>query len=365
MGSVQILFLDASIAFIFSLQALFEQLQVSRVLGCGCLATQRFVAMSSLSDILRELKDVAVLKAKRGETQIVSGLVASIATKVANTLHWDSSSAVAFEEGLEAAALSTELTKTLQDASDARMKETTTTVTRGKKCSGAPPRDQTLKAWYNYFTLKDYAVLDSPLSSEQRRDAQVLERAGRLGIRRASEEHLIKWLMSLLMDVEFKVSGQYQPYIGIYHRARNMVKAISQLPPYTGPFHDKHTDNPQDLPAEILKLVYDPNDPPVQRYIYNFEHLSEHVPLRIHSKLLKRGSGTRLERPQWDDQREIVSARSYAPSYQHHHGSWNQSSWDGPYGGLGCLSLQHAVLGRAGAAHLQYGARTWFAIRWW
>ena len=69
--------------------------------------------------------------------------------------------AFALDEAITDANIGDELSKNLRDAADARTSEhMTVSTTNSKKGSGAPPRDQTLKATYKYFTLRDYHVLD-------------------------------------------------------------------------------------------------------------------------------------------------------------------------------------------------------------
>ena len=49
---------------------------------------------------------------------------------------------------------------------------------------------------------------------------------------------------------------------------------------------EKYPINPQELPPEIWNAVYSETDPPVNKYIYRYESLAGHVPLRSTSKLL-------------------------------------------------------------------------------
>lgn len=308
--------------------------------------------MSHLTDILREIKDVKVLKERRGENPVVKGLVVSIATKIGCALNWDTGSAVALETAIAEASLSEELSSVLQDAGDKRTTASSDASKKpNKRSSGAPPRDQTLKACYNYFTLMDYAILDDPKTSEAKRDSIFAERLQRLGIRRASEDGLIKWSMVLLIDIEFKLTGRYPSYWQIYHRVRSLVKQLQKLPPYEGPFLDSYPGSPHELPADVFNLAYDAADQPIQRYIRNFDALGEHVPLRKSSKLLrKEGADTEPEL------RKILTNRDENMFRGHH--SWN-SAWGGPswdrsaassWGGGG--SQSSAPLG---ASHYSWG----------
>jgi hypothetical protein len=245
--------------------------------------------MAHLSSVVKEIKDIKALYAKRGANPVVCGLVDSVTAKIGTVLNWDSGSAVALDDAVLDASLNEDLTKMLRDAADKRTGHMVTCTTQLRKSSGAPPRDQSLKACYNYFTRKDYHILDDPMTFKAKRDSIVVIRLDRLGIRRASEERLIKWVIVLLLDVEFKISGRYPSYWEIYDRARAIVKDIATLAPYAGPFLDKYPDEPQDLLAAVYAIAYDANDPPIQRYIHNFDALGEHVPLRKSSKLLQKG----------------------------------------------------------------------------
>lgn len=244
--------------------------------------------MSQLTDVIKDVHNALELKTKRGEDCIVKGIVDSAAAKIHTVATWDSSSAVAWESAIDAASFSPELTKILRDAGDQRTSSYTENKSPQKAASGAPPRDQSLKSIYNYLTIKDYQVLDDLKSTPAMRDQVVASRLDRLGIRRAGEDNLIKWAVTLIMDCEFRLAGTWPSYSSIYHRVVSFKTLLQRLSPYMGPYIDKYPENPQDLIKSIFEAAYDSADPPIQRYIPRFESLAQHVPLRRSSKLLQR-----------------------------------------------------------------------------
>jgi hypothetical protein len=112
-------------------------------------------------------------------------------------------------------------------------------------------------------------------------------RLARLGIKRASELNLIKWVMVILLDAEYKISGSWPSYQTIYQRVQDFKSLLQTTPEYAGPFLDKYPEHPQDLDERMFTIAYDMNDPPITRHMHNYEQLGNHIPLRSNSKLLQ------------------------------------------------------------------------------
>jgi len=149
--------------------------------------------MAYLADILTEIANIADIAKLRGDSDMVQGLVESTATKIATVVHSGSGSIVSLTKALATSGLQDSYTQIVQVAIDNRTSSYTSNVAGRKASSGAPPRDQTMRHMYNFLTTKDWGVLTDPKSSSQQRDHVLLQRLSRLGIRRASEEGLIKW----------------------------------------------------------------------------------------------------------------------------------------------------------------------------
>ena len=150
----------------------------------------------------------------------------------------------------------------------------------------------------NYFTARDWGILDNKESTSSQRDACVTNRLDALGVRRASEDGLIKWAISILENVEFKITGNWKTYWSVYARVNAIKDRLQGLPPYKYAFVDIYPENPRDLPESIFNVAYDPLDPPIHRHVAGLDSVAKHVPLRKSSKLLHNPeSSTATQRP--------------------------------------------------------------------
>ena len=106
------------------------------------------------------------------------------------------------------------------------------------------------------------------------------KRLADLGIRRASEDDLIRWALTLPIDAEFRLNGKWPCYWHIYDRVNRVKKLLTSLTPHTGPFMDKYPEPPSSLPHDMYKIAYTDSGPPIHRHIARYEALSQHIPLR-------------------------------------------------------------------------------------
>ena len=108
-------------------------------------------------------------------------------------------------DAIDESSLNDDLKGLLHEACDKRLKICIEAPTGAcRPASGAPIRDQTMRHIANYFTASDYAIFDDPASTQSQREAKATARLEMLGVRRASETGLIKWLVSFLLDCEFR-----------------------------------------------------------------------------------------------------------------------------------------------------------------
>ena len=245
--------------------------------------------MTFITDVIKEIGNIRVLQRTGGSADIVSGLTDSVAKKISTILTFDAGSAVTLTQAISDSELPDKFKDVLtKSCNDRTMGYIETSTGDSRRASGAPPRDQTIRDLYNYLTAKDWAVFDSAMSSEDRRNHTMVSRLDRLGVRRASDIGLIKWAVTILVDCEFKLSGTWPSYWAVYHRVTAIKQLMHAIPAYTGPFVDKFPEFPHDLSPDHFKIAYDTNDPPISRPIAQYDNLGQHVPLRSSSKLLAR-----------------------------------------------------------------------------
>ena len=283
--------------------------------------------MAYLTDVTKEIGNVATLKNSGASEAIILGLAKSLATKIMTIQAFDTSSAITLGESIKDAALDEPITKLLADANNARMEGCIDDTMVSHRSAGAPPRDQVLREVYNYLTGIDWGVVDNPDSTPDKRDNQVANRLVRLGVRRASDIGLVKWAITLILDAEFRLTGQWPSYWTTYDRVLRFKKLLQNHPKFDGPFIDKYTEFPANLPKEIFKIAYDENDPPISRPIRNFDSISQHVPLRSVSKLLQ---GSKRDSPNSKDSgAEVAAVLSSFMSHQsqHRHRDWDSRDW--------------------------------------
>ena len=268
--------------------------------------------MAYVTDLMKELDDIKSLVKIRGDHPMVIGLAESLASKIGTVVHWDSGSVVSMTKALSDSGLPIPAVQNIEAAIDARTKSYTASATgRTVAPNGAPPRDQSMRHMYNFLTCRDWAVLDDPKSSNAMRDDVLTNRLKRLGVRRASEDSLIKWAMCIIMEVEFRLSGRWTSYWDIYNRVVGLKSLMHGAPPYTGQHIDKYPEHPSELPDSVYQLAYDANDPPIQRYMNKYDQLAQHVPLRRSSKLLF-GQQPTAHTSAWTQSWQRQSGRSYA-----------------------------------------------------
>ena len=114
--------------------------------------------MAYLTDVTKEIGNVATLKNSGASEAIILGLAKSLAKKIMTIQAFDTSSAITLGESIKDAALDEPITKLLADANNARMEGCIDDTMVSHRSAGAPPRDQVLREVYNYLTGIDWGV---------------------------------------------------------------------------------------------------------------------------------------------------------------------------------------------------------------
>ena len=306
--------------------------------------------MASVTDLIAEIQDASRLLKRRSAPDLATGLMNSIATKIGTVPSWDTKTASRMADAIDEAKLSDEMKAVLHDACDKRLAAcidaSANTVSR--PASGAPTRDQTMRHIANYFTASDYAVFDDPAASQDQRNAKATARLERLCVRRASETGMIKWLVSFLLDCEFRHTRSWSSYWAIYNRVLAVKGLLHGLPQYNGPVVDKFPELPRDLPSSVFEAAYDSTDPPIMRHVPMLEEISRHVPLRKTSHLLATEPNPMTQSGRTPDGQLTLLTQAlqavgrasqhrhhgdidmeYFGKYAEHNRSWSGPSWSG------------------------------------
>ncbi len=176
--------------------------------------------MATVNAVATEIKEFAsYVRARRPTERIQEGVVNSITKKIAALGKFETADATMLTLAIENTAMTEELRIKLNDACDSRLSvhlanETITKVNP----SGAPPRDQCIRFMNNYPKQSDWTKLNDIRSSSATRDTVLAELMTSLGVRRASEEGLVKWAMVILVHIEQQLTGVWPTYWQIYER---------------------------------------------------------------------------------------------------------------------------------------------------
>ena len=109
--------------------------------------------MATLDSVMTEVKDAATLIGRRPDGKMSSAVIKSICAKIACLPTFSTGDASKLLACIDEVPLSTSLKELLTDAGDSRLAVhiSNEAVPRGP-CSGAPPRDQTVRYLNNYPT---------------------------------------------------------------------------------------------------------------------------------------------------------------------------------------------------------------------
>ena len=176
--------------------------------------------MAQLSDVMKEITDAShLIQLRPGHDQLVYGLTQSICCKVDLIEPWGPGAARTLCQHIVDAGLPQDTANALSSACDKRLVSQLGAVQpHRQQSSGAPPRDQCIRYVNNYLTASDWHILDDPLTPVQRRELVVACRLKRLGVRRASEDGLIKWCIVILVDIEYTHTGVWMSYHAVYDK---------------------------------------------------------------------------------------------------------------------------------------------------
>ena len=170
--------------------------------------------------IVQEIKDAAELIGRRPDSPIVSALISTISAKIKKLAEFFCKDASALSSCIDAVPLQKALKEELMKACEDRL-NTTLAKSQSKASSGAPARDQTIRYLYNYLPNDVWCVLEDPKSSSSKRDATMCNFLTKLGIRRASEDGLVKWVMVIIIHCEHNATGVWPSYREVYQRVTN------------------------------------------------------------------------------------------------------------------------------------------------
>ena len=177
--------------------------------------------MATIDKLVAELNDAARLA--RHRPCMAESLVTSIAKKIDFMESFSTADATRLVVAIEQTSLDepqrTMLGKTVDARLAVSLSNDESRLGAAKwNHSGAPSRDQCIRYLQNFPRLSDWNKLEDPKCSASQRDVVLAQLLTDLGVRRASEEGLIKWAMVILLHVENHISGQWPTYWQIYER---------------------------------------------------------------------------------------------------------------------------------------------------
>ncbi|CAK0864958.1 unnamed protein product [Prorocentrum cordatum] len=211
----------------------------------------------------------------------------SICLKISG-LQWQAGFALHLTEVIQNSVLTDAMEDALQDACDQLSTSLAAAAAAGApmqvRGAGAPTRDQLLRCPNNYLANKGWIALENPRATCEERDEIVVIRLGSVGVRHANEDGLIKLVMCLLIDIEQRLHGHWQSSNDIYKRVKRVKSLFTNQQPWVGTCTDRFPDDPV---GTHLMSFYSAADPPIARANHSCAYISQHVPLRSTSKLLK------------------------------------------------------------------------------
>ena len=244
-------------------------------------------AMATLPEILAELADVANLCASSRMAEAVKhSCITSLATKICAMRHMDAGVAFKLVSTLAAGDMPEDKKQIVQDAVDKRMLEASTLGT----CFAKQKAEcQVLTNWPEYLTANDWQALNSPDNGPNHMIGVIAMRGAKLGIRNYAEQSVKAAIAIVLAQFLKKNGGNFPSYLTMHGWVLDFKKTADSLQgPCAFSRMARYPFSPTDLPDAVARMAYDETDPPVQRVIDNLTSLSEHIPLRSTSRLLKR-----------------------------------------------------------------------------
>jgi len=258
------------------------------------------------AELLREI--ASVKKFVKGRTasagtvgdSMLDNLAASLVKMIKQAPVFGAAEGGQLEEELAESPYGENGTLSIQRAIDARVEASTAHPVAGQQRSqGRKGRkaaasssavqknaasNQYLKHWWYFLTAMDWATLKDPKASFATKITKIIERANRLGITDPSEQ-CFKWMMAALLSVHYETLPTYQQ---IYEKLQELkLAATSEKKAYPNEQLLDFPDSPSDLPQVVFNYAYDEDDPPVKVELHGVLTVSNHIPLRSNSKLLK------------------------------------------------------------------------------
>jgi len=147
---------------------------------------------------------------------------------------------------------------------------------------GTEPK-QFLKTWWHYFTAEDWLVFNDPKKSFNSKMTQAVERANSVGCINCHEQSF-KWLLAFLLLVHYDELPTYRQIFDKLHDLK--ACALAERKPYAHEMLVEFPEDPSELPRSVWNFAYSAS-PPTKVTMQGVNTVSEHIPLRGNSKLLK------------------------------------------------------------------------------
>ena len=242
------------------------------------------------SDIVTEVQNIGKLWRARGVTRVAEAMVDNTLKKLTAVGKLDASAAIQLYQAIDEAQLEDTLKKKLADAVDHSLLADEPDV-QGAAGVGANS-GQRLISVFKYLSEKDWAKIDAGNASYWSIIYATVERLKRIGIKPPMSEGTTKWAAATLTASCLERTGGMPTYEAIYQLSKDLKEALKSCPVKAHPDLQAprvYPETPDQLGDAFMKLAYEDNDRPVERYSAKVIMLAaQHIPVRDTSKLLKK-----------------------------------------------------------------------------
>ena len=237
--------------------------------------------------MVTEIKNIGKLWHARGVTRVAEAMVDNCCKKLICFKRLEATAGIQLHQAIEGAQLEETLKNKLSEAIDHLL--TAEDVSGSASAVGAGG-GQTLISVFKYLSQGDWAKIDASGASYWTIIYIVVERLKKIGLKSPMSEATTKWVSATLVANCLERTGTMPTYDAIYQMTKDLKEALKSCtvrphPDLIAPA--VYPESPDMLGDVFLKLAYENNDRPVERYSSKVPCLvSDHIPVRDTSKLL-------------------------------------------------------------------------------
>ena len=242
--------------------------------------------MAYIDDLKNDINDVSTLLAKRRDSESLrAALLESLTSRISKLSSMSMQEAVELTDLVEEKFTNDTVKNAVQGAID---KRAAAAAKQPGEDDGEADGKQTLLYLYKYLTASDWAIIEDRRASENKKVHTLVHRLQLLGITEPGHEQCLKWLVVVLLHVEYENASTWPSYQSIYNTFRDVVVYMKATKaPFEKSRLEDYPEHPSSLPACLFERAYDKDDPPIEKYLPRYIGLGKHVPMRSSSHLLR------------------------------------------------------------------------------